>query len=712
MVQSVKLEGRALENCRKFLQLLMFSALLLAPVQSANSQASNACMICHGNSSLTMKKGGKILSLFVDESSMKTSVHGAFQCVSCHVGLNPGAMPHAKVIKPVDCKACHPIKGFEISIHGTRASCKACHGTHDILLRKNPKSMVSRLNISNTCAHCHEAKASEYRTSAHGLALQAGSNVSPTCVNCHGAHDILLTSNRQSPVFKGNEADLCLKCHLENPQIRKQIGVSAWFIEGYKTSIHGAALAAGNLKSATCSDCHGAHDVKNSTDPSARTNKRETPHTCSRCHDAIAKIYGESIHGTAVRNGNMDAPSCTDCHGEHQIFSPTDARARVAPMNVSEQVCGRCHNSVQLSRRYGMPSNQFKTFSDSYHGLAARAGSIEVANCASCHGIHNIKPSSDPASSINAKNLAATCGRCHPGANRNFAQGAVHVIAGTPSGEGILNWIRGIYLVLIAVTIGAMFFHNFLDFIRRGRQRLAIRRGEAVHSRAGSDQYVRMTLNERIQHAAMFCSFTVLAVTGFMLRFPDAWWVSPLREISGTFYRSRGAVHRMAGAVMILISLYHLGYLFVVKRGRQFGRDMLPKWKDVRDVWSNLGYIAGLSKNKPRFDRFSYIEKAEYWALIWGVMVMAGTGIIMWFDNYFINHLTKLGWDISRTIHFYEACLATLAILVWHFYFVIFNPDIYPMKTAWLTGKISEEEMEEEHPLELERLRKSGKREA
>jgi len=87
------------------------------------------------------------------------------------------------------------------------------------------------------------------------------------------------------------------------------------------------------------------------------------------------------------------------------------------------------------------------------------------------------------------------------------------------------------------------------------------------------------------------------------------------------------------------------------------------------------------------------------------VIVMAATGIVMWFDNYFIGLFTKLGWDSSRTIHYYEACLATLAILVWHFYFVIFNPSVYPMSTAWLNGKISEEEMEEEHPLELNRIR-------
>jgi cytochrome b subunit of formate dehydrogenase len=692
---------------KRSLPFLLYFPLILALAPSAYSQDSNVCLMCHSNSSLTMKKGGRVVSLFVDASRMKLSAHAALGCASCHIGYNPGNIPHAKTIKPVECKTCHQIEGIEKSVHGARTPCKACHGTHEILSKKDPKSPVSRLHISKTCAQCHETESKEYQLSAHNTPQAAGSNKSPTCIDCHGSHKILSTKNPESPVFKAKEAGLCLKCHLENPGIRKQTGASAWFIEGYKTSVHGMALASGKLAAATCSDCHGAHDSKKSTDPSARTNKLVIVKTCSRCHSGIAKIYSESIHGMAAQKGIMDAPSCTNCHGEHQIFSPRDARARVAPMNVSEQVCATCHDSVQLSARYGMPSDQFKSFADSYHGLALKAGSLAVANCASCHGVHNIKPAIDPASTINPNNLAATCGRCHPGANQNFARGAVHVVVGSPSGQGILNWIRLIYIVLIVVTIGGMFLHNILDFIRKTRQRLAIRQGTAVHAHHGAKQYVRMTLNERIQHAAIFSSFMLLAITGFMLRYSDAWWVVPIRELSGNIFQARSLVHRIAGVVMIAASLYHLGYLFAVKRGRQLGKDMLPRWKDVKDVFVNLGYITGLSKNKPRFDRFGYIEKAEYWALIWGVIVMAGTGIIMWFDNYFIGLLTKLGWDISRTIHFYEACLATLAILVWHFYFVIFNPEVYPMSTAWLTGEISEEEMAEEHPLELERLEKT-----
>ena len=139
-------------------------------------------------------------------------------------------------------------------------------------------------------------------------------------------------------------------------------------------------------------------------------------------------------------------------------------------------------------------------------------------------------------------------------------------------------------------------------------------------------------------------------------------------------------------------------------RGRQLVKDLWFRLQDARDVVAVLKYNLGLTPVKPRLDRFSYIEKAEYWALIWGTLVMAATGFAMWFDNSFLDLFGKVGYDVARTIHYYEAWLATLAIIVWHFYFVIFNPDSYPMNTAWFTGMLSEREMEEEHPLELERI--------
>ncbi len=671
--------------------------------------------MCHGDKSLTMTRHGRTVPLFVDKAVFQKSAHASLACVDCHAGFNASEMPHAKVIKPVNCQACHEVAAYEKSIHGRAivtsigekaqpaAGCKDCHGTHGILSPKDPKSPTNRTHLASTCGKCHEAEDQHFMLSAHGVALEKGIQGAPTCIDCHGEHNVEETSSKESKVYKSREARVCLSCHLDNPEVRQRMGPSAGFIASYETSVHGVALAAGNTRAATCSDCHGAHDMKKAVDVTSRVNRWNIVQTCSQCHGEIAKTFNESIHGVALQDGIKDAPTCTTCHGEHQIYAPTDPRSRVSAQNVSTQVCASCHNSVQLSQRYGMPDDRFKTFSDSFHGLASRAGSVQVANCASCHGVHNIKPSSDPTSTINKANLATTCGRCHPGANENFAKGSVHIIVAR-NGEAVLYWIRSLYIGLIVSIVGGMLLHNLLDFIKKSRRQLALRQGMLAPAHFGTTQYVRMTLNERIQHWTMLSSFIVLVITGFMLKFPDAWWVVPIRHLSESFFRVRSLTHRVAGVVMTAVSLYHLWYVLFHPRGKRLLRDLLPKLQDARDGVGLLLYNIGLSGKKPMFGRFGYVEKAEYWALVWGVIVMAVTGVILWFDNYFIGLLTKLGWDVARTIHYYEACLATLAIVVWHFYFVIFNPSVYPINTAWWTGKISEEEMADEHPLELERL--------
>jgi cytochrome b subunit of formate dehydrogenase len=365
---------------------------------------------------------------------------------------------------------------------------------------------------------------------------------------------------------------------------------------------------------------------------------------------------------------------------------------------------------VKLTQKYGLASDRFQSFADSYHGLAGRAGSVEVANCASCHGVHDIKPSTDPSSRIYKGNLVNTCGTCHPGANENFTKGSVHVIA-TARQEDILYYVSTGYIFLIAVVIGGMFVHNVLDFVRKSKRQLRYRRGTLQRGHVAHRLYLRMSLNERIQHAALLVSFCILVLTGFALKFPDAWWVAPLRNMSPVIFELRSILHRTAGVVLVAAGLYHLYYVFFVPRGKQLLRDLLPVRSDLTDAIAVFKYNLGFSKSKPLFGRLSYIEKSEYWALVWGTIVMAATGGILWFDNTFLGLLTKLWWDVARTVHYYEAWLATLAVIVWHLYFVVFNPDIYPLNLAFWKGTLTEEEMAEEHPAELEEIKRREARE-
>jgi cytochrome b subunit of formate dehydrogenase len=475
-------------------------------------------------------------------------------------------------------------------------------------------------------------------------------------------------------------------------------------MSGYEGSVHGQKRAAGNENAAICGDCHGVHDVQNARRPSSKISRWNLAETCGRCHADVYATYKESTHGQSVARGSVESPTCTTCHGDHHIYPTQDSRSAVARVNIAEQTCANCHNSVKISQKYGIASDRFASFTDSFHGLASKGGSLEVANCSSCHGEHNIKPASDQNSTINAGHLKTTCGQCHPGANDNFVRGKVHVVEVGEMREGVLYWIRTIYLIFIFVTIGLMLLHNLLDFIKRTRRRFEVRLGRRPLSRYGPRQFVRMTLLDRVQHAGLLISFLTLAITGFMLRFPDAWWVNAIRSHWAQFFEMRGIVHRGAAVVIISFSLFHIFVLIFTRHGRKFMADIFPKFSDARDVFTNIRHLLGLSPNHPRFDRFGYAEKAEYWALVWGMVIMFATGIFLWFFNFFMGHFGKIGWDIARTIHYYEALLATLAIVVWHFYFVMFNPSIYPMNTTWITGKISEKEMTEEHPLELERI--------
>jgi cytochrome b subunit of formate dehydrogenase/5-methylcytosine-specific restriction endonuclease McrA len=671
------------------------------------------CMECHEDEDLSLTRGGKTVSLHVATDQLKSSAHAKVACVGCHVAFDPEADPHRPRITPVDCAtSCHKDAASKHGFHAGMVTaelrrsgsmmCKRCHGTHDVRPSPSVAERAGAGDLNAACRKCHEREVAQYELSAHGQAAADGRKEAPGCVTCHDKP--IVGGANPTAAQKIEQEKLCLSCHLDDPAVRTRMSPGVGFIAAYNLSVHGAAVHAGKAEAANCVDCHGSHEMATGIDPRSKANKAHIPATCGRCHEKIAQEYSGSVHATALAKGSTDSPVCTDCHGEHTIYKASDPRSPVAPANVSEQVCSPCHSSVRLSAKYGIRNDRFRTFTDSFHGLAIRGGSVSAANCASCHGAHDIRPSNDPRSSIYPANLAATCGKCHKSATSAFASGKVHVEP-TEADEPLLFWIGVIYTILIATTIGGMFVHNAFDFARKASHRLRVRRGlvsvEPPPSRA---LYLRMTVSERIQHWLLLASFTILVLTGFALRYPEAWLFEGIRRFSGVLFEWRGIAHRIAGVVLVAASIYHVGYLTLTARGREFFRDISPRRGDLRDIGNALRYYLGGTRERPRFGRFSYIEKSEYWALVWGTVVMAATGTVLWFQDAFIALLSKLGWDAARSIHVYEAVLATLAILVWHLYFVIFNPDVYPMNLAWLKGTLSEEEMREEHPLELEAI--------
>jgi len=153
---------------------------------------------------------------------------------------------------------------------------------------------------------------------------------------------------------------------------------------------------------------------------------------------------------------------------------------------------------------------------------------------------------------------------------------------------------------------------------------------------------------------------------------------------------------------MIAVGVYHVAYLALTREGREWVRDMWPRWKDAKDFVQNFRhYLTGRSQ-RPKIARFGYAEKAEYWAVVWGTILMGLTGLMVWFKVGWFGFLPRWAIDIAIAVHFYEAVLATLAIVVWHFYHVIFDPDVYPVNWAFVDGRVSEEFYKEEHALDYE----------
>ena len=602
------------------------------------------CLACHSDSTLTTEVNGKQASLYVDESKLKHSIHGTmFGCVDCHTDVK--SLVHETTPRKVRCAECH--------------------------------------------ADAQEA----YSHSLHAKATKPGSPQAANCQDCHGgAHEVLAAGDAKSPVNHVNIPFTCGRCHGQK-FLMESNGESSQAFSSYQESVHGRAVEKGSTKAAVCTDCHGAHEILPANDQKSPIYKFNVPQTCGRCHGAVQQTFMQSIHGQGIARGNGLAPVCTDCHGIHSIKSHVNPNSPVSEQNVSRDICARCHEGVRLSQEFGVPGNRVASYFDSYHGLAAEGGSLVAANCSRCHGVHNILPSSDPHSTINRANLDATCGKCHKGVTQKFTLTRVHLEDGVHPrdiGSVAVRWVRWFYLVLIFAVIGGMFLHNAIIW----RSKAVARR------RMQNPMMVRMTENQHWQHLILLASFIVLVITGFALKFPNSWFA----EVLGMGEKWRGVIHRVAGVMLIGAGIYHIFYVIVTREGRKLIRDFAPAPKDAFDAWETMLHYLGLSAKKPGFGRFSYAEKAEYWALVWGTALMAITGIMLWAKVWVGDLLARWWVDVATAVHFYEAILATLAILVWHFYQVFFDPDVYPMNWAWWDGQMPVEHYREEHGLDAEAL--------
>src|SRR3974390_1175179 len=679
--------------------VLLSLAWVLAPTRAAANPNSShpkkdeACLACHGTAGMKSDKGKDI---YVNPAKQASSAHAVLGCQDCHSDIKD--FPHPAKIAGVQCATCHQDEANSLptSVHAVlgETACASCHGGAHELTRAE-KLLPAK------CVEFRAREVKGWAESIHGQAAKKGDLDAPNCASCHGdVHNVKAASDPHSMVADQRLPTTCAKCHSDPSFLARHHVPVAHPVESDEQSVHGRAVAAGSEKAANCNDCHGNHDIYPARDERSHVNHWRVRETCAPCHKEIAATYKERVHGVAVRAGGRDAPACVDCHGEHCFARPQNPASPVYAANVSAETCGRCHGSARMVALYDLPRDRVPSYADSYHGMALKGGKITVANCASCHGVHNIFKSADPRSTVNTANLSKTCGHCHRGADRaDYAIGPIHVRTEAGPNPPIGKGIRWTYWVLIPVTLGFMLLHNLLDLLSKLiRRRPRRESGEVV---------LRMNLWFRIAHWGIMASFPTLVVSGFALKYPDSWWAKPLL-LWEAGVGVRGGLHRTAAVVMLLATLYHFVHLAIRKRDRSFLFAMIPTVKDATDLLDVFRYNLGLTRREPRFAKFNYAEKMEYWAFLWGTLVMGLSGFLLWFDNFSLRHFPKWVTDAATAVHWYEALLATFAILIWHFYLVIFDPMVYPIHTAWLLGMISVDHYRHTRPAYYRELSRAG----
>jgi formate dehydrogenase subunit gamma len=242
--------------------------------------------------------------------------------------------------------------------------------------------------------------------------------------------------------------------------------------------------------------------------------------------------------------------------------------------------------------------------------------------------------------------------------------------------------------------------------------------------------FLRMNLPERIQHFLLILTFSILIVTGLPLIFYELKIFKSLVSFERAFY-IRGILHRAAAVILIIDIVWHILYTIFTKRGRNNFKEMIPKFKDIRDAWDLFWHNVGLTQffykrgmfkaffgnhpywlfeKEPEFGRYNFIEKFEYLAVAWGSFVMIISGFFMWKLELSLKLFPLWVHDIFVIVHGYEAILAFLAIIIWHMYNVHLNPEVFPMSKIWLNGKITGHELRTLHPLEYKKILEERKR--
>ena len=463
--------------------------LLTAGVPAhAQTPTIEQCLECHDDDSMSMERGGKTVSLYVKPATLMASIHSRLACVECHVGFDPEAEPHKPTITPVDCGKCHEAIQAEHarSLHGKAIvrgdplapGCTSCHGTHDVLRVKDPRSPVSPLKIPFLCGKCHMEGApvqrqrvihqdhilENFSESIHGEGLlRKGLVVAPNCASCHTPHSILPHTDPTSSIARRNIAQTCAKCHaaieivhrkvIKGELWEKEANVLPACVDCHQPHKVRKVFYDQGMADKDCMRCHGDPAVKATADgrslyvrlgeliesrhvktacSQCHTGVNASRHRpcetltkkvdCASCHAEIGAQYQTSVHGALTAKKEPDAPSCVECHGTHGVLGKNEPKSRTFPTNVPA-LCAECHREGEkAAKRYkGTQHDIVQHYTESIHGKGLLESGLTVtAMCTSCHTAHAVLPKDHVASTVHRSNIPSTCGRCHHGIEEQF----------------------------------------------------------------------------------------------------------------------------------------------------------------------------------------------------------------------------------------------------------------------------------------------------
>ncbi len=558
-----------------------------------------------------------------------------------------------------------------------RVACAACHTGVQFF----PHEPQAARRV--TCGRCHASQDSLWRQGVHGP--HAGAPRA-SCVDCHGGHAVARAGFLPTAAGRQHMREACVRCHPAQ-------------VSSAERDVHADTIA--------CTRCHGAHDMRPVPDPATRRIDVRLARACASCHVKEGTSYFADFHGrTAVRQalGRLPiagdtAATCISCHGEHGIRRAADPTWKFAVADA----CTRCHD------QYGT------TYRDSYHGQASRVGSTRAAQCADCHTPHNVRPVSDTASSVAPGHEIQTCRKCHTEARGRFAGYQPHADPRNRRQNPVLFYVWAFMTSVLTGTMLVWGAHTLLWYRRTSiERRRAKAEGRTPHrdpqmpldaALRGSGPYVwRFNLTFRIIHALIFATFFTLVITGLPLRFSCAVWAPGLMAILGGATQA-GFIHRMAGLVVFGYFAAYAAYvtwrLWQEPKAirRWLGRDtIIMNLQDVKDAFTMVKWFFGRGP-QPRFGRYSYMEKFDYFAELWGVGVIGFTGLMLWQPEFFARFFPGVAFNVAIIIHSYEAMIATAFIFTIHFFNVHLRPDKWPLDAVMFTGRATVQYMEEEHPL-------------